>query len=742
MWAVTATTVTLSTGVTPTLPADSAITFALAADGPLPTVTATATSYSSATAELTFGSTGGISAGMSVIGSGIPAGAFAQSVTPTTVTLDAAAAATADVQAPADITFAFLPSTLADQIRAWLPGTTSPATASPTVATLKQVTAAQWTGFFAQPGYPQWLPPFTQPVAAGASAGPTTLQAGYVAARVRAFVRAVQQFFTVSTAPTSAALPQAGSTPAFELPYDPIQLAAGDISSSFTFGSAPLDPTGLANAAQDVFPGDAAAQAWLVQAMTTINELWEIAKGIPDPTPAMGSLPYPVSFAFSVMEALYARGFRSAADILALSEADFQQSLIGTVAYGSYATLYANAGTPAAPAGGQPAPGFQPVNPDGSLVDCIPPPCLSPTGPIAYLQEMLTLTPGSTCDDLAGAGTTLGTMLTQRRRPLGDLVASCANLETPLPLIDLVNECLEYLGTATTPVYSTAEDVLAGYALAADDDADPGDEPCADDGPVRRHDPARLLAALPEHSTPATPDQANAAVEPAAFNNLKRDFSSCALPYSQALDVSRTYLGELGSSRFEEMRTFRRCITEFVLDPTHEPAGFQSWLWRYPVRIDTAIEYLGITPEEYTTLFHGAAAPPARDRHRPRMRSILRRWLRSSHGSRSRCPQFLTDSCLSYCEFYELWKSGFVQFQCGTTDTQNGNGTGNGGGGNGKGNGSGSGGDFPECEPCCPESLWLQFPEGQQQQDLAELLSLRPALAQAARVLPRRLLLR
>ena len=119
-----------------------------------------------------------------------------------------------------------------------------------------------------------------------------------------------------------------------------------------------------------------------------------------------------------------------------------------------------------------------------------------------------------------------------------------------------------------------------------------------------------LLAALPEHSTPAAPDAANAAVEPAAFNKLKADFSSCLLPYSQALDVSRTYLGQLGSSRFEEMRTFRRCITEFVLDPAHEPAGFESWLWRYPVRVDIAIEYLGITPEEYATLFQGAAAPP------------------------------------------------------------------------------------------------------------------------------------
>ena len=118
---------------------------------------------------------------------------------------------------------------------------------------------------------------------------------------------------------------------------------------------------------------------------------------------------------------------------------------------------------------------------------------------------MLAVSVPSTGDDAAPAASsasaaTLGTMLTQRRRPLGDLVASCANLETPLPLIDLVNECLEYLGTATTPVYSTAEDVLAGYALAAGDDAGPGDEPCADDGPACRHDPARLLAALPEHS--------------------------------------------------------------------------------------------------------------------------------------------------------------------------------------------------------------------------------------------------
>src|SRR4029077_19700629 len=110
------------------------------------------------------------------------------------------------------------------------------------------------------------------------------------------------------------------------------------------------------------------------------------------------------------------------------------------------------------------------------------------------------------------------------------------------------------------------------------------------------HAPTELFAALPEYSTPATPIAENAAVTPAVWNILKSDFSSCCLPYSQALDVSRTYLRHFRSCRFEVMRTFRKCITEFVLDPNNPPAGFKSYLWRYPVRIDIAIEYLGITP--------------------------------------------------------------------------------------------------------------------------------------------------
>jgi hypothetical protein len=193
---------------------------------------------------------------------------------------------------------------------------------------------------------------------------------------------------------------------------------------------------------------------------------------------------------------------------------------------------------------------------------------------------------------------TLGSMVSQRRGPLGALLASCANVETPLPLVDIVNENLEALGAAviaapgTQPagvVYNTSGDKLAGFPLCVE-------TPCPPDR-VACHDPATSFGAMPEYSTPATPLPANADVTPAVYNALEVDFSCCQLPYSQALDVNRSYVAWLRSCRFQEMRSFRRCITEFVLDPGLQPLGFWDHLWRYPVRIDIAIEYLGITPQ-------------------------------------------------------------------------------------------------------------------------------------------------
>ena len=113
-------------------------------------------------------------------------------------------------------------------------------------------------------------------------------------------------------------------------------------------------------------------------------------------------MPNPVSLPFSIAEALYARGFRSASDISRLSGPDFQQALTGTIAYDYATSLQAKAQglAPMPTPGGSGDTGtFQPINPDGSLINCVPPPCLSPTGPIAYLQEMLKLSQASTCEN-------------------------------------------------------------------------------------------------------------------------------------------------------------------------------------------------------------------------------------------------------------------------------------------------------------------------------------------------------
>ena len=546
---------------------------------------------------------------------------------------------------------------------------------------------------------------------------------------------------------------------------------------AFTIGNGFALPQ-LQAAAATVFPGDRAAQAWIVDALVTLDALYQIMKpvGVPPSVPTTNAAAY----TFSVVEALYARGFTSAARITELSGAGFQRALAGTVAYDLASSIYGSASAIAPPAKAPPAPteGFKPVNPDGALTNCIPPRCSSPLGPVAYLSELLKLSENSTCDTEAAppltlvtsvetsqgetltfvsttgvisgmlatgtnipAGTTvssetptsvtlnqpisagipsgtaitftaptLGSVLGQRRGPIGNLAASCPNLATPLPLIDIVNECLEYMASQATPssgtIYDTSADRLAGYEICQEG-------PCPADAKPGCHDPARLFAALPEYSTPAVPVAANSAVEPAAWNNLKSDFSSCRLPYSQPIDVSRTYLRHFGSCRFEVMRTFRKCITEFVLDPNNEPAGFADYLWRYPVRIDIAREYLGITPEEYALFFDGAEAPPCDGQVKPAPAWALvvgnKPWLLYGFNSPgvndewittvSKLPEFLARTCLSYCEFFEL-----VQALSLSNDQRDKL-------------------KLTQCEPCCLDTFSLPF-SGQELVQLAILIRL------------------
>ena len=57
------------------------------------------------------------------------------------------------------------------------------------------------------------------------------------------------------------------------------------------------------------------------------------------------------------------------------------------------------------------------------------------------------------------------------------------------------------------------------------------------------------------------------------------------------------------------MRTFRKAITELPMNAALEASDFQQNLWRYPVRFETALEYLKFSPDEYATLYSGKLSP-------------------------------------------------------------------------------------------------------------------------------------
>ncbi|OHX19650.1 neuraminidase-like domain-containing protein [Chromobacterium sphagni] len=532
-----------------------------------------------------------------------------------------------------------------------------------TVAQLAEAQSTDWRTFFiSSPGWPgnQWLPPFTG--------------GGSAEARLAAFIIYIQQFFSAAppAQPTSYAAANPAAPPLLAAPYTDW---IGQALSAYPSGPIVLgngfDPVLMAAAIGQLLRDDDDAQAWLLQALTALDALAALVKPL-GLDPGLG---------FSVMEALYARGLTAAADILPLSPAEFETSLIGSVAYDYAAAIFSNVGGNANP---PPAPGpFAPVNP-GNLVNCLPAPCRSPLGRIEYLHELLQLSPSATCANPQAAPakgqTTLADALAGRRGPLAQLLASCANLDIPLPLIDIVNENLESL-VATVPaqsqgvVYNTAGDQLDDYPLCATQCCPPahaeGDPAC--------HDPATLYAALPAYSSPATPVAA-----PAAYAALANDFSAPDLPYSQPLDVNRSYLRHLGTSRFAAMRRFCRDITEFVHDSALAPPVFQAHLWRYPLSLDLALEYLCLAPGD---LPGGQGEDRGSDGWR---------WYGFSAATSNKVPwtralsqpgAFLSRTGLSWCQLVELQQCGVAPFSFSASKD----------------------GKLPECEPCYPNQYALVF---------------------------------
>ena len=580
-----------------------------------------------------------------------------------------------------------------------------------TVSELAKFKVEEWETFFY--ANPNLLPAFTAPGPVNQT--PTSHKA--IKAQADVFVRNLQSFFQVSagSSPVPSINPNVPPTLYRENPsLDPIMEFINHYPG-FKFDKN-LDPTQqvFQTALDAVFSNDPDARGWLKQTMMAINAVYVLSGGVPQPTqPNTQGLP---DLRFSVMEALYARGLTSAQSVLNLSPDDFQQALTGTVAYTFAALIQLNAGT-WQPGPSQPG-GFQPINADGCLVNCIPPLYLSPLGPVAYLQEMLGVSDASTCENPQpeNGENTLEAILALRRGDLGSLQVTEANLETPVPLIDIANECLEAIaaqvplsGPPAGVVYNTASDTLDEHKLCRDED-DEHDKHDAHTGRGEAcHKPATLFASVPQYSSPATP-----IAQPGAYDKLKSDFSSCHLPYSQPLDINRSYLRSLETGRYTVMRRFRKYITEFVLDPApaDEPADFQRHLWRYPVRIEIAREYLGITPEEHNLLFTqdiATTSTTAKD-------DQLLLWQVYGYHSQLvgetnwverviQVPEFLKRTCLSYCEFLELWKSGCVKFRCYNIQREE------------------ESGAFPDCEPCCLDNYYIQFEDPENPVEALKLLA-------------------
>jgi hypothetical protein len=536
-----------------------------------------------------------------------------------------------------------------------------------TVSDLAKATDQAWQSFFT--AHPDQLPSFTAP--------------GTAVERAAAFVRHLRKFFATPAAPVKAD-PQSAAGPG-TLGWPPNDILslfianyAGEGGGTFTFGAA-WDDTALANAVKDTLPGDTAAQAWLNQALQTIQALCQVTAFADAAGSDIGEL------RFSLMEALYARGFTTTGGMVALTSDAFQTALEGSVAYPYAAQIQKAAGEAAKAAAAQDA-GFLPVNPDGSVTNCVPPPHVSPLGPAAYLAHLLRVTTSASCDNLWASllGQPLLELLKERRGPLGDLHATAANLDTPVPALDLVNESLE----ALTAAVAGGKGAAGGAVF---DTSDVG------------HDAADVRAAIPEYSSPAAENCP--AAESAAYAWLRADFTAPGLPYDQPLDICRLYLCQLDTSRYQAMRRFRKDITEFVLDPLpdDEPLGFQRHRWRYPVAFDAALEYLGISTQEYDLLYAQPIATNPRTNPGKGQQALWGMYgFPAAYGNNREnwtdtvagVPEFLRRTGLSYCDLVDLQRSRYMPITAvaaGRDAVAPANGT------------------LPDCEPCCLDDLRLVF---------------------------------
>ncbi|KAH8591200.1 hypothetical protein B0O99DRAFT_690810 [Bisporella sp. PMI_857] len=501
---------------------------------------------------------------------------------------------------------------------------------------------------------PTLLPSFTAP--------------GNLARRSAAFIVFLRTIFSPAINPGQPVVVNNSSAAILGPASDILQQFINSYSPAGTFTfMGPLNISRVEATLAAAFPGDLVVQNWVRNAVNIISDLLGIVT----------TASVPANLQVSYMESLYARGFTSVDSLMSVSQAQFIAAMIGTVAYSDASAIYSAivSNSPTMPEG--PGMGFQPVN-DGSLVNCVPPLHLSPLGPAQYLSEML-----NTEIDTK----TLLELVSARRGALGSLAITKANLELQIPLIDLVLESLEFTAASTAApgaIYGTDPRAIPEHHIGAE---------CSE----KIED---LIVAVPQHSSPSL-----SASQLDAYGTLETCFTSPGLPYSQKLDVCRSYLHRLCTTRFDVMRHFRQDITEYPLlsiqNASLAPTDFNKTVWRLPVEFNIALEYLQISQSEYSALYAGNFQVNMTSTLYGISPSADRNWCRDV----LQLPVFLQTTGLSYCEFIELWKCNFVPFgpqaneRTGILDT------------------------FPDCPPCCLDNIFIRLNvDGDDTQVLLQLI--------------------
>lgn len=196
--------------------------------------------------------------------------------------------------------------------------------------------------------------------------------------------------------------------------------------------------------------------------------------------------------------------------------------------------------------------------------------CTSVTSLSAYFVDLLRMLKNCFVD--TAKTVSLLDLLLKRRSDLANLELSCSNTNTLLPYIDLVNEILESF-VAFVGVATANEDVVLDAFNAEQFDT-------SDDQIAQPH---------------------NIRTDIYQTSILPQVFPPNVFPFNQGVDSVRSYLGVLGTSRYDLMRTLR---SEQRLASRNKITVEDIQLTLVTKAADRAIaaEYLGFLPADYIAI--------------------------------------------------------------------------------------------------------------------------------------------